>query len=102
MNTLEQQKRLIIIKRIAEQRQAEKKAALVERNRQIQIAEMKRKNRIARNKMLAERKNRKDPLAALNVKEKENQNHWTDASKYAKKYYGEVKHETTRFDNEWD
>ena len=27
---------------------------------------------------------------------------YTDASKYAKQYYGEVYHETTRFDNDWD
>jgi len=30
-----------------------------------------------------------------------NWNHWTDASKYAKEYYGEVMYETTRFDNDW-
>ena len=28
--------------------------------------------------------------------------HYTDASEYAKQYYGEVYHETTRFDNDWD
>ena len=28
--------------------------------------------------------------------------YYTDASKYAKKYYGETFYETTRFDNEWD
>ena len=28
--------------------------------------------------------------------------YYTDASKYAKKYYGETFHETTRFDNDWD
>jgi predicted S18 family serine protease len=28
--------------------------------------------------------------------------HYTDASKYAKKYYGETFHETTRFDNDWN
>ena len=98
MKTLEQQKRLVLIKRIADRRKAEKKAA---RDRQIQLAEIKRQTRIARNKMLAERKKRKDPVAALGVKEKENPNHWTDASKYAKTYYGEIKYETTRFDNEW-
>ena len=31
-----------------------------------------------------------------------NINQWTDASKYAKEYYGEVAYETTRFDNDWD
>jgi hypothetical protein len=32
----------------------------------------------------------------------ENINAWTDASKYAKEHYGEVYHETTRLDNDWD
>jgi len=29
----------------------------------------------------------------------ENINHYTDASKYAKEYYGGILHETTRYDN---
>ena len=28
--------------------------------------------------------------------------HYTDAPKYAEKYYGEVFRETTRLDNDWD
>jgi len=28
--------------------------------------------------------------------------YYTDAPKYAEKYYGEVYRETTRFDNDWD
>jgi len=32
----------------------------------------------------------------------ENHNHWSDASKYAEKYYGETMRETTRFDNDWN
>ena len=28
--------------------------------------------------------------------------HWSDAPKYAEKYYGETFRETTRFDNDWD
>jgi len=27
--------------------------------------------------------------------------HYTDASKYAKEYYGDVAYQTTRFDNDW-
>jgi|TARA_B100001094_G_scaffold315927_1_gene356505 hypothetical protein len=27
--------------------------------------------------------------------------HWTDASKYAKEFYGERHYQTTRFDNDW-
>lgn len=34
--------------------------------------------------------------------EGENQNHYTDASKYAKEYYGETMYETTRHDTDWD
>ena len=32
----------------------------------------------------------------------ENINHWTDASKYAEEYYGDVYRQTTRYDNDWD
>ena len=52
--------------------------------------------------MLQARKKRKDPLAALNVKDGENINQYTDQAKYAKTYYGETLYETTRYDNEWD
>jgi|TARA_B110000211_G_scaffold179680_1_gene203241 hypothetical protein len=31
----------------------------------------------------------------------DNVNHYTDASKYAKTYYGETLHETTRHDTDW-
>lgn len=27
---------------------------------------------------------------------------WTDASKYAKEYYGETLYYTTKYDNDWD
>lgn len=32
----------------------------------------------------------------------ENYNQWTDASKYANEYYGQVYRDTTRYDNEWN
>lgn len=32
----------------------------------------------------------------------ENYNHYTDSDKYAKKYYGDIYSQTTRFDNEWN
>ena len=32
----------------------------------------------------------------------ENYNQWTDASKYANEYYGDVYRDTTRYDNEWN
>lgn len=31
-----------------------------------------------------------------------NINAWTDSEKYVEKHYGEVHHETTRFDNDWN
>ena len=31
-----------------------------------------------------------------------NINHWTDATRYANKYYGEVYRATTKFDNDWN
>jgi hypothetical protein len=44
--------------------------------------------------------------AGFHRKEKEklseDERYWTDAPKYAEKYYGEVYRETTRFDNDWD
>lgn len=33
---------------------------------------------------------------------REDERYWTDASKYADQYYGEVYCQTTRFDNDWD
>ena len=38
----------------------------------------------------------------MQVPKESNMYQYTDASKYAKEYYGEVYHETTRFDNDWD
>jgi len=31
----------------------------------------------------------------------ESELHWTDASKFAKQYYGEVHYHTTKLDNDW-
>lgn len=41
------------------------------------------------------------PKTTEAAKEKENIYHYTDASKYAKEYYGETMYETTRHDNDW-
>jgi hypothetical protein len=40
--------------------------------------------------------------AKSNNRDTADERYWTDASKYAKEYYGGVYHETTRFDNDWD
>lgn len=67
-----------------------------------QIAE--RKNKLAQIKQKSQ-----NVRKLINVKERkstfdddENINHYTDASKYAKEYYGDTLHYTTRFDNDWD
>ncbi|MAG49598.1 hypothetical protein CMO86_08090 [Candidatus Woesearchaeota archaeon] len=38
----------------------------------------------------------------MDVPKESNMYQWTDASKYAKEYYGETMYHTTRFDNDWD
>jgi|TARA_B100000085_G_scaffold284457_1_gene317612 hypothetical protein len=38
----------------------------------------------------------------MEVPKESNMYQWTDASKYAKEYYGETLYHTTRFDNDWD
>lgn len=48
------------------------------------------------------RKAQGDKFDAMIEKMDENYNTWTDASKYAKQYYGDRMYETTRFDNDWD
>lgn len=47
-------------------------------------------------------KKKKKPTQNLTEKyDGVNENHYTDASKYAKEYYGDVAYQTTRFDNDW-
>ena len=48
------------------------------------------------------RKKAQDSFDAEIARMDENYNAWTDASKYAKEYYGDCMYETTRFDNDWD
>lgn len=48
------------------------------------------------------RKSKDDAFYAQLDKMDENYNTWTDASQYAKKYYGETMRETTKFDNDWN
>jgi hypothetical protein len=48
------------------------------------------------------RKAKEDAFDAEIARLNENHNQWTDAPQYAKKYYGDIAYETTRFDNDWD
>jgi hypothetical protein len=36
------------------------------------------------------------------VKNEYNENQWTDSSRYAEEYYGDVYRDTTRYDNDWN
>jgi len=58
----------------------------------------KRKQEAFMKKQLRQAKARRTEKSALRNEDF----YYTDASKYAKKYYGETFHETTRFDNDWD
>lgn len=69
-----------------------------------QIAE--RKNKMKRIKAQSKTVFRKAPKVQrkmMDVPEdtSKNPNYYTDASKYAKQYYGETFYQTTRYDNDW-
>lgn len=40
--------------------------------------------------------------AEIDIPEESNMYAWTDASRYAKEYYGDTLYHTTKFDNDWD
>ena len=75
--------RLALIKKIAERR--------------TKMSNVKRKTRALKPK-IKKSKNLKD----MPLPKESNIYQWTDASNYAKQYYGETMYETTRYDNDWD
>jgi len=75
--------RLALIKKIAERR--------------TKMANVKRKTR-ALKPQIKKSKN----LTNMPLPKETNIYQWTDASSYAKEYYGETMYETTRYDNDWD
>jgi len=85
--------RLAIIKAIAEKQKNEKarkeRLATIRKNT-AKVSIVARKKRTAEDKKLTDFTGGQD-----------NVNHYTDASKYAKTYYGETLHETTRHDTDW-
>ena len=48
------------------------------------------------------RQERVNTTKAKKKKEPESEIYWTDSEAYANKYYGDVYHQTTRYDNDWD
>ena len=82
--------RIALIKKIAEQKKhedARKKRMAKVRSQSTKV--MKQAKKVKRDFM---------QIPA----EGENMYQWTDASKYAKEYYGETYYQTTRYDNDWD
>ena len=75
--------RLALIKKIAERR--------------TKMENVKRKTR-ALKPQIKKSKN----LTNMPLPKETNIYQWTDASSYAKEYYGETMYETTRYDNDWD
>lgn len=71
--------------------------SIAERNKKMKEVKRRSKNVIQN---MPKPKKKKDEYAQFYSND--NVNHWTDASKYAKQYYGETLHETTKWDNEWD
>ena len=78
-----QAERLALIKKIAERR--------------TKMQNVKRKTRALKPK-IKRSKNLKD----MPLPKETNIYQYTDASRYAKEYYGETMYETTRYDNDWD
>jgi len=78
-----QAERLALIKKIAERR--------------TKMQNVKRKTR-ALKPQIKKSKNLKD----MPLPKETNIYQYTDASRYAKEYYGETMYETTRYDNDWD
>jgi len=81
--TTNKAERLALIKKIAERR--------------TKMANVKRKTR-ALKPQIKKSKN----LTNMPLPKETNIYQWTDASRYAKEYYGETMYETTRYDNDWD
>lgn len=61
-------------------------------------AELKKQHDEFMSKQNKQRKARRAELTPLRNEDF----YYTDAPKYAEKYYGETFRETTRFDNDWD
>lgn len=89
MTNQEKADRLATITKIAERKKREKATAL-------RMAKLK-----ARSSTLVKRAPKKK-RSLMEVPKETNIYAWTDASKYAKQYYGETLYETTRYDNDWD
>jgi hypothetical protein len=67
-----------------------------------EIAERKKKMTKLRKKSSRVLKSVQPKKKEIEIPKESNIYQWTDASKYAKQYYGDTFYETTRYDNDWD
>ena len=67
-----------------------------------EIAERKKKMAKIRKKSSRVLKSVQPKKKEIQIPKESNIYQWTDASKYAKEYYGETLHYTTKYDNDWD
>lgn len=96
MTAAQKADRLALIKEIAEKHKAK---AEFKRKQKINSMKVRRWSDVVES---PKRKAKEDAFDAEIARMDENHNTWTDASKYAEKYYGETMRETTKFDNDWN
>lgn len=82
--------RIALIKKIAEAKKQDKA-------RKIRMAKLRAQSTTVKKQA---KKVKRDFIQI--PKEDDNMYQWTDASKYAKEYYGDTMFQTTRYDNDWD
>lgn len=67
-----------------------------------EIADRKKKMAKIRKKSSSVLKSVQPKKKDIQIPKESNIYQWTDASKYAKEYYGETLYYTTKYDNDWD
>lgn len=82
------EERIALIKRIAERKKT--------------LAKVKTKSKSVFDVMDKYEEPAKKFARVVEEDKSQNDNHWTDAPKYAEQYYGETYRATTRYDNEWE
>jgi|TARA_B110000046_G_scaffold185584_1_gene227886 hypothetical protein len=71
-------------------------------NRRNKMANLKAKSKALLNSDMLPKKSKLVHGIFIPTDDMTNVNTYTDAPKYAKMYYGETAHETTKFDNDWN
>lgn len=66
------------------------------------IAERRKRMAMVRQQSTKVMTSVKAKKAEIDIPEESNMYAWTDASRYAKEYYGDTLYHTTKFDNDWD